>query len=331
MAPKQQWYGLHHNQVIRAAREAGDAILQHLASPESLGTHAKSDNSPVTKADLAADAIIREHLSQMGLVSDSNTEIPSPIPIMSEEMPLEEQQRIMKQGTYWCVDPLDGTKTAIAYADGKREETGFGVLIGLVKNGKPVFGVAHYPAQGPVVDGVPQGLTYFTNTETKKACVRVGPDEGRDEPIDAQARMYGPFAIAAGYRGASPQAIGGRTAENRPDVGGSRIIRAAEGKVDIGYMGNDGAVSFGFWDLAAPHAILRAAGGEMVTTPGVMADHAHPDAFKQSEPLRYDGTHFSQHPEAGEGKPYLPGCMAAHRDTLRSLGVPQMQAGRRKE
>lgn len=307
-------YGLYEADVIAMAKEAGMTIMQHLSSPEMLGKQTKSDDSPVTQADLAADAIIRKQLALSG------------IPVMSEEMPLEEQQRVMKEGTYWCVDPLDGTRTALHYAEGKREATGFGVLIGLVRDGKPVFGVAHYPAQGPVIDGKPQGVTYFTNKDSSASFVQVGGKTPRR--IHAQASMYGALTIAAGFRGVAPTAIGGRMAENYPDVGGSRIIRAAEGKVDIGYMGNDGAVSFGFWDLAAPHAIIRGAGGDLVTTPGYLHDHAQPGAFTASQSLRYDGTHFAS--RMGEGKPYLPGCMAAHCDTLRSLGVPVMNAARHR-
>lgn len=309
-----QLYGFHEADLIATAKEAGVAIMQHLSSPETLEKQSKNDDSPVTKADLAADAIIRRHLASSG------------IPVMSEEMPLEEQQHVMKQGTYWCVDPLDGTRTALHYAEGKSEATGFGVLIGLVRDGKPVFGVAHYPAQGPVTNGKPQGVTYFTNRTGNASFVQVGGKTPRR--IHAQASMHGPLTIAAGYRGLAPSALGGRTAENRPDVGGSRILRAAEGKVDVGYMGNDGAVSFGFWDLAAPHAIIRGAGGELVTTPGHLHDHAQAGAFARSEPLRYDGVHFAV--QAGEGKPYLPGCMAAHGDTLRSLGVPGMHAARHR-
>lgn len=290
------------NAVVNLAKQAGEDIMQELAKGAALEVEHKADGSPVTQADLRANARIVAGLQ--ALTPD--------IPILSEEMDEATQQEVMKQPVYWCVDPLDGTKTAHEYAMGQKDHTGFGVLIGLVKNGEPVFGVAHYPA----AEGG-KGVTYNTNsTGTAAFCTR---GDGEPRPITVRDYSRGPMQVAAGFRGAAPDSIAGRTAHNRPDVGGSRILRAAEGAVHVGYMGNDGPISFGFWDLAAPAAILRAAGGDLVTMPGAFADHQQRGALAQSESIRFDGTHYAEH--IGPGKPFLPACMAAGLGTLKFLGM----------
>ena len=308
-------FGFHENEVVRIAREAGDAIMAQLADTATLGIESKSDDSPVTEADKRAHAIIMQ-LGEKNPDGYSLGEVLTlGIPVMSEEMPLEQQQAIMKCNEYWCVDPLDGTRTAVEYSKGHKENVGFGVLIALIRDGKPVFGVAHYPAQGALgKNGKPVGVTYYTSADGKKAYRQEG------EAPRARIRTtlaHDPLVAACGYRGVAPQQIAGKCVTNRPDVGGSRIIRTAEGVVDVGYMGNDGPISFGFWDLAAPHAILKAAGGQLVTLSGALSDHAQPDILKQSEVVRYDGSHWAT---GAQGKPYLPACMAAGRDTLRYLG-----------
>lgn len=298
----------HESQVVDIAKRAGDAIMAILNDPTQLGVEAKLDDSPVTNADKAAHALILRDLSGEGLPSKLGHCLTPGIPVMSEEMTLAEQQAVMKQGLYWCVDPLDGTKTAVKYAEGDKTQTGFGVLISLVKDGVPVFGVAHYPAEGK---------TYYTSANGKTAWREDA--QGRQR-LKVALPAAEPLSMAAGFRGAAPAAIAGKTVENHPSVGGSRILRAAEGAVQLGYMGNDGPqISFGFWDLAAPHAILKAAGGELLTMPGGFDAHQQPGALRNGVSVRYDGSIYI---DGKIGMPYLPGCLAAGKDLLRSLGAP---------
>ena len=318
MSNTQKSWSFHENQVVSIAREAGAAIMDELSNPNHLKVDSKDDDSPVTSADKRANDIILSKLGEgdLNVQSPRGTKL-TYYPILSEEMTLEQQQAIMKKGTYWCVDPLDGTKTAIKYAGGEKNQTQFGVLISLVKNGVPVFGVAHYPAEGKAdANGKPVGVTYFTSANGKTAYRQEG-DEPRQR-IRANKITEGPMTMAAGYRGASPAHIAGRAVHNQPSVGGSRILRAAEGKVHVGYMGNHGPISFGYWDLAAPQAILKAAGGELVTMLGGFAEHQVDGALKESKPIRYDGSSFIP---GMEGQPYLPACLAAHKDTLKALGM----------
>lgn len=307
-------WAFHEQQVVRIAREAGDAIMAQLAHPETLGVRKKDDGSNVTNADDMAHAITMQ-LGEAWPGMESVGSVLTPgIPVLSEEMPLAQQQAIMKTGTYWCVDPLDGTDTAIKYANGKKDHHGFGVLIALVKEGVPVFGVAHYPAQGRLDDaGKPVGLTYYTSANGKQAFRQEGTDlPQRLKPIKAPTQDA--CRIAVSYNEQNPRPVfAGLPMEGVRQAGGGRFLRVAEGTAEAAYI----SVYPGYWDVAAPHAILRAVGGEMVTLPE--GDVSDPAILQSSEPLRYDGRHIA---EGYEDKPYLPRCASAHPDLLRALGVP---------
>ena len=110
--------------VIRAGR----VILAVDRSAMKVG--GKSDGSPVTEADLAADRIIMEGLS--GFTPG--------VPALSEERAL--LARPPYKGSFFLVDPLDGTKEFIS---GNGE---FTVNIGLIEHRVPVLGVVLAPARG---------------------------------------------------------------------------------------------------------------------------------------------------------------------------------------
>src|SRR6266481_1601825 len=110
--------------VIRA----GAAILA--VNRVGMQVDGKADGSPVTEADLAADRIIGDGLAR--LVPD--------VPALSEER--VEQSRPPYRGSFFLIDPLDGTKEFVA---GRAE---FTVNLALVTNGTPLLGISGAPALG---------------------------------------------------------------------------------------------------------------------------------------------------------------------------------------
>jgi 3'(2'), 5'-bisphosphate nucleotidase len=116
--------------AIDIARQAGQKILHVYESSYEITN--KKDNTPVTCADLAANELIVEQLSQ--LTPD--------LPVLSEEsveVPYSERQN---WETFWLVDPLDGTRAFI-------ERTGeFTVNIALIHRHYPVIGVIYSPVRG---------------------------------------------------------------------------------------------------------------------------------------------------------------------------------------
>lgn len=111
--------------AIKAAQEAGEAILE--IYQKDYNTFTKTDDSPVTDADLKSNKIINEILS--------NTKYS----ILSEE-DIDDQNRLSKD-MIWIVDPLDGTSDFI-------DKTGeFTVMIALIQNKKPILGVIAWPTE----------------------------------------------------------------------------------------------------------------------------------------------------------------------------------------
>ena len=111
--------------AIEAAVKAGDTILEIYGKKYEKST--KSDDSPITEADLKSNEIIKKILSETGHS------------ILSEE-DKDDQSRLSEE-TIWIVDPLDGTSDFI-------DKTGeFTVMIALVKNKRPVLGVIGWPTE----------------------------------------------------------------------------------------------------------------------------------------------------------------------------------------
>ncbi|CAM9651038.1 unnamed protein product [Discosporangium mesarthrocarpum] len=140
---------VHISDVVDLAREAGGLIMNVYTDPENLGVRTKSDETPVTRADILANELICSRLAKA---------YPG-IPIISEEsehLPYEERRHYQH---YWVVDPLDGTKDFI-YRTGD-----FGVMIGLCQGDSPVIGVVHAPARGgePMTYYASKGLGSFSS------------------------------------------------------------------------------------------------------------------------------------------------------------------------
>ena len=120
----------HLTQVMRRlALEAGDKIMEIYESGD-LGVEAKADDSPVTRADVAADRIIHDGLK--AAFAD--------VQIVTEERAATHGGA--RQDRFILVDPLDGTKEFV------KRGGDFTVNIALIENGVPVAGVVYAPAKG---------------------------------------------------------------------------------------------------------------------------------------------------------------------------------------
>ena len=113
--------------LIEISISAGQTIRNIYNSDFKSST--KSDGTPLTLADTESNKII----------CDSLAKINKDIPIISEEngsIPYKERSG---WGSYWLVDPLDGTKEFM----NKNGE--FTTNIALINKHKPIIGVVHSP------------------------------------------------------------------------------------------------------------------------------------------------------------------------------------------
>jgi 3'(2'), 5'-bisphosphate nucleotidase len=228
--------------INNAALQAGGLIMQyrHTWLAEGFDVDVKGDNSPVTQADKAADAYICKVLRD--LTPD--------IPIISEEG--TQHQYAAQDGLFWCVDPLDGTKTFV------RGGKNFTVNIALVHNFMPVFGVIYAPAHGQL---------YYGSVSDDHA---YKSEHGKEISITTRtASLSGLTAYVSKNHGSAMSAqlhADYNITESIPASSSIKFCRLAEGLGDI-YPRFGPTME---WDTAAGHAILLAAGGRI----DVMTDHA---------------------------------------------------------
>lgn len=113
--------------VLAVAQQAGEHLKTFYQ--QSVVIEKKSDNTPVTEADLFVSRFLTEKL----------TALTPDLPVLSEEncnIPLNVRHQWQ---TYWLIDPLDGTQQFINRTDQ------FSVMICLVEKQQPKFGVIHAP------------------------------------------------------------------------------------------------------------------------------------------------------------------------------------------
>jgi len=212
------------------ARRAGDVILGVRA--RGFETLRKSDNSPVTEADHAAELLILEGLRAAA----------PGIPVIAEEE-IEAGHAHASGREYWLVDPLDGTREFAALRDE------FTVNIGLIRDGAPVLGAVGVPAFGEVFGGIVGGGAWKRDAAGQRAIrVRAVPAAGLHVYA---SRSYSDDPRLDAF-------LAGRRVESVTKIGSAlKMVRIAEGAGDL-YPRFGRTME---WDTAAPQAVLEAAGG----------------------------------------------------------------------
>ena len=115
------------NKLIEISIKAGRAIMDIYET--DFDFEKKSDQSPLTAADLCSHKIISDSLSKLN----------PKIPILSEESSGITIAERSSWDEYWLIDPLDGTKEFI------NRNGEFTTNIALMKKNKPIFGIIHAP------------------------------------------------------------------------------------------------------------------------------------------------------------------------------------------
>lgn len=222
-------------------RKAGDAILEVYAQSGDVEYDAKADDSPLTEADRRAHKILVEGLQALT----------PQWPVLSEESVMPDFAERSSWGTYWLVDPLDGTKEFI------NRNGEFTVNVALIEQGEPVAGWVWVPVRETLYRGVTQG------GRQDAAVVREGQSTPlKTRPVTAErldmvaSRRHGGEALA-GLLEAVDKAFG---EVNMKSVGSSlKICMVAESEADL----YPRLAPTSEWDTAAAHAVLRGAGGDM--------------------------------------------------------------------
>lgn len=239
-------------QLMAIARAAGDAILRIYNAPETANIQTKSDDSPLTAADLAAHQLIVRELPTL-----------LNVPILSEESLTPSLAERQAWSRYWLVDPLDGTKEFIA-RNGQ-----FTVNIALVVNSVPLLGVVHVPVTGETYLGVDKSLAANQETRAQKYLNGVFDRALQTSSMSKKLADRQPLGVLMSLRHGSPEqtALVEKLQQRWPaplnpvNAGSSlKFCWIAEGRADF----YPRLAPTSEWDTAAAQAVLAAAGGAVV-------------------------------------------------------------------
>jgi 3'(2'), 5'-bisphosphate nucleotidase len=224
--------------VIRA----GLAILA--VDRGGLGVQGKADGSPVTQADLAADRVIVTGLAALR----------PDVPVVSEES-IHATTRL--DGSFFLIDPLDGTKEYIA----GRDE--FTVNLALIVDGTPLLGIVSAPAIGLLWRGIVGAGAERLTLAPDGRIIDTAPIRTRNFPAAGNRWIA---AVSRSHGDARTEAfLDARPGVQRITVGSAvKFGRIAEGAADI-YPRLGTTCE---WDIAAGHAVVTAAGGAVTDAAG---------------------------------------------------------------
>lgn len=237
----------------RLALQAGAVIMDVYNSPE-FEVKSKSDSSPVTEADEAADALISAGL---------RAAFPG-VALVTEEQAATHGQSV---ASFLVVDPLDGTKEFV------QRRGDFTVNIAWVLDGSPVRGVVYAPAQERL----------FYTDKGGNAVEEIGPFDldiqGQVRPLRvATPDNTGLMVVASkSHRDqATDDYIAKYAVKDMTSAGSSlKFCLVATGEADL-YPRLGRTME---WDTAAGHAVLVGAGGDVIR-------------FDDHQPLRYGKAGF---------------------------------------
>lgn len=222
----------------RLAIAGGEAIMKIYGQDDFIVDH-KSDDSPVTAADMEADRVISEGL---------RSAFPD-IPLVTEEQAATHDQTV---STFLIVDPLDGTKEFV------QRRGDFTVNIALVEDGVPTLGVVYAPAKSRLF------LTVEDGTAVEETGAFDADEMGPARPLRIRNPDNEALLVVASKSHRSPEL---ESYIDRYDVADSvaagsslKFCLVAAGEADF-YPRLGPTME---WDTAAGDAVLRAAGGEVL-------------------------------------------------------------------
>ncbi len=228
--------------ICDIAGKAGKIIMNYYDNYKDLSITDKSDGSPVTKADLAANNFI---------VTQLNKIFPN-IAIVSEENSKLSNVNAAKQDKYFLIDPLDGTSSFIKKSDE------FTVNIALIDNGRSVFGVIYLPVKDVLYFTDINNNAYKINDFSKNSnnlikikntnnkdnlvviCTQREPEKSEiiDDLNKKNIKVKQLMSVSSSYK----------------------FCLIAEGIADL----YPRRASIKSWDIAAGHAIVNASGGSVL-------------------------------------------------------------------
>lgn len=225
--------------------------IESIYNASSVEYFAKKDASPVTQADYVSNQKLEEFLKE------------SHIPIVSEE----HRKSIRPGSIYWLIDPLDGTKDFI-------EHTGeFCIMVSLIKNGSPIFGIIYIPTERVVFSAEEGKGAYETDMSFHQKHILFRNDYS----------LASKTAIISRYHAMSQDAVILKSLGVKKTIicgsVGVKIARILKGRADI-YLNSSSMTRK--WDSAAAQIIMSEANGFLTDIQGQVLKYNNPYAFNEN-------------------------------------------------
>jgi 3'(2'), 5'-bisphosphate nucleotidase len=246
--------------LLSLLARTSEALVGYYQNTESVAVDRKADRSPVTTADHSAHAMLAQGLA----------ELTPNIPFLSEESSTEEIRDRHNWRICWMVDPLDGTREFL-------ERTGeFTVNVALIVDQRPLLGFIAQPLEKQGYLGIPgSGLWRCGGTDFDLVS-SLTPSVSQGESIRMLAsQRHSPKRVAA----LTQLLIGSGLPVERVNAGSAlKFFALVDGRADI-YPRSSPCYE---WDVAAGDALVRAAGGEVLSELGL------PMAYNSRDTLLVD-------------------------------------------
>ena len=229
---------LVRDRLASAVREAG-ALALHMFRGRP-ASWIKGASSPVSEADLAVDALLRERLLA---IRDAGW--------LSEET--EDDPARLQRAEVWVVDPIDGTR---AYLAGLAEWV---IAAALVRFGRPLVAALYAPVSDEL----------FLSVAGGGATLNGAPIRASTGDQLAGATFSGAKRRLDSLAAVEPRIV---TAPRIPSLA-LRLARVATGALD----GTFAASNSHDWDLAAADLLVHEAGGLVTSLTGESLIYNRPD------------------------------------------------------
>jgi 3'(2'), 5'-bisphosphate nucleotidase len=220
-------------------------------SPSTVVQRMKADDSPVTAADEASQAVILEGLARI---------LPG-VPVVSEESAGHNQKKLGE--SFLIVDPLDGTREFLA----GRDE--FTVNLAIISGGIPIAGIIAAPKRDRLWRGIVGGKA------ERLRLLRDGADQPHPIHTREWPRQGGVAAISRSHFDARTDAFLDSLGaiQRLPSGSAIKFCQVAEGAADL----YPRFATTCEWDVAAGHALVASAGGIVSTSQGLPLAYGRAD------------------------------------------------------
>ena len=242
--------------AIDAALKAGNAIMEIYQT--DFKSELKEDKSPITKADLISNKIIKEILGKSGHY------------ILSEEDADDDER--LEQKMLWIIDPLDGTSDFI-------DKTGeFTIMIALVWDKKPILGVINWPdGKKLYVAQKGKGAFRFENENWEKISVSETSELKSSKAVGSRHHLSDK----------EKELIQKLEIPEFSSIGSSlKVCKISSGEADLYFTYTN---KMSEWDTAASNCILKEAGGKMTNMKGEELSYNNQDVKHQDGILVTNG------------------------------------------